>query len=47
MEGVQAMLDTGVPMTSANRGQDTSSYDAFQQEQLAVMNEAQFNYPVP
>lgn len=42
MEGVQAMLDTGVPMTSANRGQDTSSYDAFQQEQLAVMNEAQF-----
>jgi multiple sugar transport system substrate-binding protein len=42
MEGVQAMLDTGVPMTSANRGQDTSSYDAFQQEQLAVMAEAKY-----
>lgn len=42
MEGVQAMLDTGVPMTSANRGQDTSTYDAFQKEQLAVMAEAQY-----
>lgn len=42
MEGVQAMLDTGVPMTSANRGQDTSTYDAFQQEQLAVMKEAKY-----
>jgi multiple sugar transport system substrate-binding protein len=42
MEGVQAMLDTGVPMTSANRGQDTSTYDAFQKEQLAVMAEAKY-----
>lgn len=42
MEGVQAMLDTGVPMTSANKGQDTSSYDPFQTQQLAVMNEAKY-----
>jgi multiple sugar transport system substrate-binding protein len=42
MEGVQAMLDTGVPMTSANKGQDTSTYDAFQQQQLAVMGEAKY-----
>ena len=42
MEGVQAMLDTGVPMTSANNGQDTSTYDAFQTQQLAVMNEAKY-----
>ncbi len=42
MEGVQAMLDTGVPMTSANNGQDTSSYDPFQTQQLAVMNEAKY-----
>jgi len=42
MEGVQAMLDTGVPMTSANKGQDTSSYDAFQLQQLAVMGEANY-----
>jgi multiple sugar transport system substrate-binding protein len=42
MEGVQAMLDTGVPMTSANKGQDTSAYDAFQTQQLAVMGEAKY-----
>jgi multiple sugar transport system substrate-binding protein len=42
MEGVQAMLDTGVPMTSANKGQDTSTYDAFQLQQLAVMGEAKY-----
>jgi multiple sugar transport system substrate-binding protein len=42
MEGVQAMLDTGVPMTSANKGQDTSTYDAFQTQQLAVMGEAKY-----
>jgi len=42
MEGVQAMLDTGVPMTSANNGQDKSSYDAFQQAQQAVMDEAKY-----
>ncbi|NCV46573.1 MAG: extracellular solute-binding protein, partial [Actinobacteria bacterium] len=42
MEGVQAMLDTGVPMTSANKGQDTSTYDAFQTQQLAVMAEAKY-----
>lgn len=42
MEGVQAMLDTGIPMTSANNGQDTSTYDAFQTQQLAVMNEAKY-----
>jgi multiple sugar transport system substrate-binding protein len=42
MEGVQAMLDTGVPMTSANSGQDKSSYDAFQEAQQAVMDEAKY-----
>ena len=42
MEGVQAMLDTGVPMTSANNGQDKSSYDAFQNAQQAVMDEAKY-----
>jgi multiple sugar transport system substrate-binding protein len=42
MEGVQAMLDTGVPMTSANNGQDKSSYDAFQVAQQAVMDEAKY-----
>lgn len=41
-EGMQAMLDTGVPMTSANKNQDTSSYDAFQKQQLAVMDEAKY-----
>ena len=41
-EGMQAMLDTGVPMTSANKNQDTSAYDAFQTQQLAVMNEAKY-----
>lgn len=48
MEGVQAMLDAvdadgkTIPMTSANMGQDTSTYDAFQKEQLAVMDEAKY-----
>jgi multiple sugar transport system substrate-binding protein len=42
MEGVQAMLDTDVPMTSANNGQDKSSYDAFQEAQQAVMDEAKY-----
>jgi multiple sugar transport system substrate-binding protein len=42
MEGVQAMLDTGIPMTSANNGQDRSTYDAFQLAQLAVMDEAEY-----
>ena len=42
VEGMQAMLDTGVPMTSANNNQDTSSYDPFQSQQLAVMNEAKY-----
>ncbi|MEL0040908.1 MAG: extracellular solute-binding protein, partial [Ilumatobacter sp.] len=41
-EGMQAMLDTGIPMTSANKNQDTSSYDAFQKQQLAVMEEAKY-----
>jgi multiple sugar transport system substrate-binding protein len=41
-EGMQAMLDTGEPMTSANKNQDTSSYDAFQKQQLAVMDEAKY-----
>jgi len=41
-EGMQAMLDTGEPMTSANKNQDTSSYDAFQKQQLAVMEEAKY-----
>jgi multiple sugar transport system substrate-binding protein len=42
MEGVQAMLDTGVPMTSANKGQDTSAYDEFQLAQQAVISEAKY-----
>ena len=42
MEGVQAMLDTGIPMTSANNGQDRSTYDAFQLQQVAVMDEAKY-----
>ena len=42
MEGVQAQLDTGIPLTSANNGQDTSAFDAFQQQQLAVMDEAKY-----
>jgi len=48
MEGVQAMLDAkdadgkSIPMTSANKGQDTSTYDPFQMEQLAVMSEAKY-----
>jgi len=41
-EGMQAMLDTGEPMTSANKNQDTSSYDGFQKQQLAVMEEAKY-----
>lgn len=41
-EGMQAMLDTGIPMTSANKNQDTSTYDAFQKEQLEVMGEAKY-----
>ena len=36
------MLDTGVPLTSANKGQDKSSYDAFQNAQQAVMDEAKY-----
>ena len=36
------MLDTGIPMTSANNGQDRSSYDDFQKAQLAVMEEANY-----
>jgi multiple sugar transport system substrate-binding protein len=42
IEGVNAMLATGIPMTSANKGQDVSTYDAFQTQQLAVMNEAKY-----
>ncbi len=41
-EGMQAMLDTGIPMTSANKNQDTSSYDAFQTQQAAVMGKAKY-----
>jgi multiple sugar transport system substrate-binding protein len=29
-------------MTSANKGQDTSAYDSFQSQQLAVMAEAKY-----
>jgi multiple sugar transport system substrate-binding protein len=36
------MLDTGIPMTSANNGQDRSTYDAFQLQQVAVMDEAKY-----
>jgi prephenate dehydratase len=48
MEGVNATLAAKdangalIPMTSANKGQDTSTYDAFQKEQLAVMAEAKY-----
>jgi len=42
IEGVEAQLSTGIPLTSANKGQDTSGYDAFQQAQLAVMGEAKY-----
>jgi multiple sugar transport system substrate-binding protein len=41
-EGMKAMLDTGIPMTSANKNQDTSTYDAFQKQQLAVMGKAKY-----
>lgn len=41
-EGMQAMLDTGVPMTSANKNQDTSSYDPFQKQQANVMSQAKY-----
>ena len=39
---MQAMLDTGIPMTSANKNQDTSSYDAFQKQQANVMSQAKY-----
>lgn len=42
IEGVQAIIDTGIPYTSANSLQDTSAYDPFQNQQLAVMAEAKF-----
>jgi multiple sugar transport system substrate-binding protein len=41
-EGMQAMLDTGIPMTSANKNQDTSTYDPFQKQQLNVMSQAKY-----
>ena len=41
-EGMQAMLDSGIPMTSANKNQDTSTYDAFQKQQLNVMSQAKY-----
>jgi multiple sugar transport system substrate-binding protein len=39
---MQARLDSGNTFTSANSGQDTSSYDPFQKQQLAVMGEAKY-----
>jgi multiple sugar transport system substrate-binding protein len=39
---MQARLDSGNTFTSANSGQDTSSYDPFQKQQLAVMAEAKY-----
>jgi multiple sugar transport system substrate-binding protein len=42
MEGVQAIIDVGIPYTSANSQQDTSAYDPFQKQQLAVMGEAKY-----
>jgi len=42
IEGVQAIIDVGIPYTSANSLQDTSAYDSFQQQQLAVMGEAKY-----
>ena len=41
-DGMQARLDAGNTFTSANSGQDTSSYDPFQKQQLAVMGEAKY-----
>jgi multiple sugar transport system substrate-binding protein len=41
-EGMQAMLDTGIPMTSANKNQDTSTYDPFQKQQANVMSQAKY-----
>jgi multiple sugar transport system substrate-binding protein len=41
-DGMQARLDSGNTFTSANSGQDTSSYDPFQKQQLAVMGEAKY-----
>jgi multiple sugar transport system substrate-binding protein len=42
IEGVEAQLSTGIPLTSANNQQDTSAYDPFQKQQLAVMGEAKY-----
>jgi len=42
IEGVEAQLSTGIPLTSANNLQDTSAYDPFQKQQLAVMGEAKY-----
>jgi len=39
---MQARLDSGNTFTSANKNQDTSSYDPFQKQQLAVMGEAKY-----
>ena len=41
-DGMQARLDAGNTFTSANKNQDTSSYDPFQKQQLAVMGEAKY-----
>ena len=41
-DGMQARLDSGNTFTSANKNQDTSSYDPFQKQQLAVMGEAKY-----
>jgi multiple sugar transport system substrate-binding protein len=42
IEGVQAIIDVGIPYTSANSQQDTSAYTPFQKQQLAVMAEAKY-----
>jgi multiple sugar transport system substrate-binding protein len=42
IEGVEAQLATGIPLTSANNLQDTSAYDPFQKQQQAVMAEAKY-----
>lgn len=41
-DGMQARLDSGNVFTSANKNQDTSAYDPFQKQQLAVMAEAKY-----
>jgi hypothetical protein len=53
MEGVNATLAAKdangalIPMTSANKGQDTSAYDPFQKEQACCYGRSQVHHSVP